>query len=161
MPIQIHGKTYFTVAERIQEFHEKFPDGSITTEIINTSDQELIRVKASVHLDGRLFTGHAEEVRGSTQINKTNPLENCESSAVGRALAFLGLGADESIASADEVANALSKQNLIQRDEAPFRDDEPPIEVTVGLKVCPKCKKEHDGRYPKCLECWKAEQPKK
>jgi len=60
--------------------------------------------------DGRVIaTGLAEEVRGSTNINKTSALENAETSAVGRALAFFGLGGTE-IASADEVANAINQQ---------------------------------------------------
>ena len=58
----------------------------------------------------RYFTGHAEETIGSSQINKTSALENCETSAIGRALAMMGIGVDESIASADEVANAVFQQ---------------------------------------------------
>ncbi len=54
--------------------------------------------------------GHAHEVRGSSNINKTSYVENCETSAVGRALAMLGIGIDTSIASANEVEEAIAKQ---------------------------------------------------
>jgi hypothetical protein len=57
-----------------------------------------------------IATGYAEEVRTASKINRTSALENCETSAVGRALAFFGLAGSE-IASADEVANAIQQQN--------------------------------------------------
>jgi hypothetical protein len=56
-----------------------------------------------------LATGHSEEYRHTSQINKTSALENAETSAIGRALAALGLGGTE-FATADEVANAISQQ---------------------------------------------------
>ena len=55
-------------------------------------------------------TGHAEEYMGSSYINKTSFIENCETSAIGRALGLLGIGIDTSIASAEEVSNAISNQ---------------------------------------------------
>ena len=61
--------------------------------------------------DGEVIAqGHAHEVQGSSNINKTSYIENCETSAVGRALAMLGIGIDTSIASANEVTNAIAKQ---------------------------------------------------
>jgi len=107
--VEIHGKTYKTVALRVQEFREKHPDWSIKTKILSAAD--IVQIRASI-LDptGRVIaTGLAEEVRGSTNINKTSSLENCETSAVGRALAFFGLGGTY-IASADEVADAQKQQ---------------------------------------------------
>ncbi len=83
-----------------------------------------------------LSTGLAEEVRGSTNINKTSALENCETSAIGRALAFFGLGGTE-IASADEVANAITQQGELEAVErlkvhnAAVRDH---IESVVAIK---------------------------
>jgi len=109
MPIKIHGNDYHTVAERVAEFHEKYPKGQITTELLY-ADEKYVRVKATATVEDRSFTGLAEEVRGSTNINKTSALENCETSAVGRALGFLGIGSVESIASADEVAGAIAQQ---------------------------------------------------
>lgn len=107
--VNIHGKSYKTVALRIQEFREQYEGHCIETEVLNASDP--VQVKAIIRDPGGavIATGLAEEVRGSTNINKTSALENAETSAVGRALAFLGLGGTE-IASAGEVANAISQQ---------------------------------------------------
>ena len=113
MPVQIHNKDYFTVAERIASFREKHPDYAIETQLISQDDDKVI-MKALV-MDGErlLATGYAEEVRGSTSINKTSALENAETSAVGRALAFFGLAGTE-IASADEVAGAIKQQAAME-----------------------------------------------
>ena len=113
MPVQIHNKDYFTVAERIASFREKHPDYAIETQLISQDDDKVI-MKALV-MDGErlLATGYAEEVRGSTSINKTSALENAETSAVGRALAFFGLAGTE-IASADEVVGAIKQQAAME-----------------------------------------------
>ena len=107
--IKIHNKEYLTVAYRVSQFREDKADWTIKTKLLTNA--ELVIIKASI-LDenGRLVAvGHAEEVRGSTQINKTSALENCETSAIGRALAAYGYGGTE-FASADEVAQAISQQ---------------------------------------------------
>lgn len=110
MPVNIRGKQYKTVAERVAEFRNDHEyNYSIVTEIIQAG--ELVQIKAGIiSSDGRVIaTGFAEEVRGSTNINQTSALENCETSAVGRALAAFGYGGTE-YASADEVANAIAQQ---------------------------------------------------
>jgi hypothetical protein len=108
--VKIHGKEYKTVALRIQEFREKHPDFTIQTELVEANDI-LVVMKATISAGGMVIaTGYAEEVRTASKINRTSALENAETSAVGRALAFFGLGGSE-IASADEVANAISQQN--------------------------------------------------
>ena len=72
-------------------------------------------VKASISDNGKLIaTGLAHEVRGSTNINRTSHVENCETSAIGRCLAAFGLGGTTEYASADEVANAIAQQNKKQ-----------------------------------------------
>ena len=111
--VSIHGKEYKTVARRIADFREdeRWADYRLETEILGTD--EAVLVKASIHNpEGKVVaTGHGEEVRGSTNINKTSAVENAETSAVGRALAFLHADlAGTEIASADEVANAISQQ---------------------------------------------------
>lgn len=109
--VQIHGKGYKTVALRVQEFYEQHSDASIVTEIVSADDSRVV-MKATIYKGAAgviLSTGHAEEDRNATQINRTSALENAETSAVGRALAFLGLGGTE-IASADEVAQAITQQ---------------------------------------------------
>ena len=119
MPVTIHGKDYITVNERVQEFHDKYPNGSIRTELIEMSDRFIIQAKVipEVENEERYFTGLAYEVIGSTQINKTSALENCVTSAVGRALGMLNLGITTSIASADEVANAVEQQKYTVTNE--------------------------------------------
>ena len=108
--VKIHGKEYKTVALRVAEFRAAHPDYTIQTELIEANDV-LVIMKATISTCGVvLATGYAEEVRSASKINSTSALENAESSAVGRALAFFGLGGTE-IASADEVANAISQQN--------------------------------------------------
>jgi len=112
----IKGKDYVEVNQRILAFRELFPNGSITTEIISI-ENGVCTVKATIddYDDERgdiktLATGHAQEKEGSTFINKTSYIENCETSAVGRALGLLGIGATTSIASAEEVLNAITNQ---------------------------------------------------
>lgn len=105
----IHNKEYLTVAERLGTFHRDHPKGSITTEVISNANGVTV-MKATITFDGQTFIGHASEKEGSTMINKTSALENAETSAVGRALAFAGYAGSE-IASADEVANAIKQQN--------------------------------------------------
>ena len=110
--IQIHGKDYVMVKDRIIFFNENFPNGSITTELKATDNSFIFKSKITpdVENSSRYFTGHAEEIIGSSQINKTSALENCETSAIGRALGCMGIGVEESFASADEVKNAMYKQ---------------------------------------------------
>ena len=113
--VKIHGKEYKTVALRVAEFRAAHPDYTIQTELIEANDV-LVIMKATISNCGVVIaTGYAEEVRAASKINATSALENAESSAVGRALAFFGLGGTE-IASADEVANAITQQN----DTAPL-----------------------------------------
>ena len=109
MPVQIHGKDYKTVAERIAEFREKHVDFQIITEIVSNTNYIVIKASILDREDKVIATGIAEEERGSTNINKTSAVENAETSAVGRALAFFGIAGTE-IASADEVANAIAQQ---------------------------------------------------
>ena len=108
--VLIHGKEYETVASRIKRFRDTYKDYAVVTEIV-ARDEEVVVMKATISNEqGRvLATGHSEEVRASSQINKTSALENAETSAIGRALAAFGLGGTE-FASADEVANAISQQ---------------------------------------------------
>ena len=107
----IRGKQYAEVNQRIKAFRMLCPNGCITTEILS-HENGIIIMRSSVHdEEGRLLgTGTAYEKEGSSNINKTSYIENCETSAVGRALAMCGLGIDLSVASAEEVANAIEQQ---------------------------------------------------
>lgn len=110
--VPIRGKEYKTVALRVTEFRKKHPQATISTEAVTIADNVVV-MKASIMVDDKLIaTGFAEEVRSSSNINKTSALENAETSAVGRALAFYGLAGSE-IASADEVANAINQQGTL------------------------------------------------
>ncbi|MAR21926.1 MAG: hypothetical protein CMD25_08380 [Flavobacteriales bacterium] len=112
--INIKGKEYTQVHERLKYFREnpKYKGWSIDTEIIDRSDNT-ITMKAYVrNQDGVLIgSGTAEEEKGSTYINKTSYVENCETSAWGRALGCIGIGLDTSVASAEEVINAVNNQD--------------------------------------------------
>ena len=102
----IKGKNYATVNERVKAFREICPNATISTELVKEQDGECI-FKASIYDDGVLIaTGYAREEKGNGYINKLSHLENCETSSVGRALGFLGLGIEDEIATADEVKNA-------------------------------------------------------
>jgi len=108
--INIKGKEYVEVNERIRLFRLKYPTGSILTDIISNQEGVCV-VKAAIVIDNVVVaTGHAYEKEGSTFINKTSYVENCETSAIGRALGAFGIGIDTSVASADEVANAIKQQ---------------------------------------------------
>lgn len=107
----IRGKQYAEVNQRIKAFRMLCPNGTISTEIISNEDGMVI-MKASI-LDEQnklLGTGTAYEKEGSSTINKTSYIENCETSAVGRALAMCGFGIDLSVASYEEVENAIEQQ---------------------------------------------------
>lgn len=112
--VKIHGKEYVEVKDRVAAFHNDHPNGAIET-LILPAPEGRARMRAVVTPDvknpTRLFTGHAEEREGSTQINRTSYLENCETSAIGRALAAAGYGIEASYASANEVTNANAARN--------------------------------------------------
>lgn len=109
--IDVKGKNYAEVNQRIKVFRMLHPDGCISSEIISLEDGVCV-IKATVtDGEGRLLgTGLAYEKEGSTFINKTSYIENCETSAVGRALGMLGIGIDVSVASYEEVSNAILQQ---------------------------------------------------
>jgi hypothetical protein len=91
------GKQYTMVAQRIEAFRKAVgADAGIETDLI-VDDGNRVLIKCSIkRSDGfTVATGYAEEVRNSTQINKGAAIENCETSAVGRALAALGLHGGE------------------------------------------------------------------
>lgn len=109
--VPIKGKDYVQVTERVKAFRELCPEGSITTEIVHFGEGMILMKATITDEDGRvLATGHAMEKEESSYINKTSYVENCETSAWGRALAAMNIGIDASIASADELVNAVTNQ---------------------------------------------------
>lgn len=111
---------YVQVNDRIMKFYEKFPSGRIITEIVSWNDSTIV-MKATVFRTMEdaypSAVGHAYEVEGASFINKTSALENCETSAVGRALAILGFEIKKSVASYEEVANAKLNQEPITGEQ--------------------------------------------
>ena len=114
--VDIKGKAYTEVNQRIKAFRMIYPTGSITTELVSLENGVCV-MKATVAYvgdDGEmtiLGEGTAYEKENSTFINKTSYIENCETSAVGRALGMAGFGIDTSVASYEEVATAIANQN--------------------------------------------------
>lgn len=118
----IKGRGYSTVATRIEVFRKHFGlNYGVATEMLDSPEPDLVRVRATIcDLDGRVYaTGMAEENRRSSNINKTSALENCETSAIGRALAAFGLHGGE-YATANETQAAMH-----QEQQAPAEPTEP------------------------------------
>lgn len=130
--VQIKGKDYVTVNERVKAFRMVCPDGRIETEMIMFDAGRVIFKATICDKDGNVLgTGYSEEKEGSTMINKTSFVENCETSAVGRALGFSGIGIDGSMASAEEVATAIVNQN---------KPTPPPYRATYPAGFMDACK---------------------
>ena len=126
--MDIKGKDYVLVNERIKAFRMLYPEGFILTELVSLSDGVCVmRAKVGFYEAGGhviLGTGTAYEREDASYINKTSYIENCETSAVGRALGMLALGVDTSVASAEEVQNAVNNQPKEEprREERPVAD---------------------------------------
>lgn len=108
------SKEYAEVNQRIKAFRMLYPEGFIRTALMSNEDGVCIFQAIAGYWDEGeekvLATGTAYEREDSTFINKTSYIENCETSAVGRALGMLGLGIDTSVASYEEVSNAVANQ---------------------------------------------------
>lgn len=132
--VQIHGKDYMTVARRVELAREQEALESVETEVLSHNP---VVIKAKVTIKGRAFTGisSVNQESGKT-IERENPYEVAETSAVGRALGFAGYGLLESIASADEVARTVAKQQRQQTIEGT---------QTVVCEVCGKPAVEREG----------------
>ena len=133
--VNIQGKEYVMVNERLKYFRENFKGYSLTTDIVwerpsevkeftwvdkttkeqKTDVQKLpgkVCMKSTVRNEQgfEVASGFAMEVEGQGMVNKTSYYENCETSAMGRALAVFGIGIDDTVASADEIAIAINRQ---------------------------------------------------
>ena len=106
---------YVPVAERLERFYERYPDGRITTAIVQHDlETGFVLMRAEVYRtpdDAQpAATGHAFEVRGDSYVNKTSYVENAETSSVGRALAMLGFEVKRGIASREELQKTARMQ---------------------------------------------------
>lgn len=104
---------YITVAERIEKFYEKYPDGRITTHIIEHDGEKgfiLMRAEVYRHADDALpaATGHAFEVRSEGYVQRTSYIEVCETSSVGRALALCGFEVKRGLSNREDVSKTTS-----------------------------------------------------
>ena len=127
----VKGKNYAEVAQKVQAFRNLIPGGFITSEIIRF-DPGIVYMKseAGYYENGQkviLATGHAFERQDASNVNKTSYIENCETSAVGRALAFIGIGSESSISSVEELKQAIVTQNAIAQGQIvdPTKTDMP------------------------------------
>lgn len=117
--INIKGKDYITVNERLKYFRsdDGYRQWRINEEIIDINEKEgIFKVTIFDNVGNPIASAHSQEYRDSSYINKTSFLENGFTSALGRALGYLGIGIDTSIASADEVSNAVKNQ----KDDKPW-----------------------------------------
>lgn len=122
--MDIKGKDYAIVNERVKAFRKVYPNGSITTEIVSMTDGMIVMRATACDGEGKvLATGTAYEMEASSYINKTSYIENCETSCIGRALGFCGFGIDTAICSAEEVDNAIRQQETNRKKKQ--TDDDP------------------------------------
>tara|TARA_R110001606_G_scaffold254435_2_gene402393 strand:+ start:242 stop:730 length:489 start_codon:yes stop_codon:yes gene_type:complete len=111
--VNIKGKEYITVNERLIYFRSKptYKGWKIIEELVSLDDKEgVFKVTIFNSENHQVVNAHAQEYRDSSYINKTSFVENGFTSALGRALGYLGIGIDTAIASADEVQTAVKNQ---------------------------------------------------
>lgn len=130
--IDIKGKKYVLVADRIGYFSDNYPEGMIRTKMISQPGATMVIIRARVYPDwkqaGRFYEAHSQAEWGKGMVNTTSALENAETSAVGRALALMGIGVIESVASADEMNKTtyyagkriVLKRTLPEDEDIPF-----------------------------------------
>jgi hypothetical protein len=139
--VNIKGKEYVEVSERIRYFRENYKEWSMITEWIKI-DEKMAIAKAIIKNPAgvTIAEGTAMEIAGSTFINKTSHIENCETSAWGRALGNLGIGIEGSVATALEVANAIKNQEK--------KETASPQTIRIFENIC----KEYSINYNSILE---------
>lgn len=129
-PMNIKGKDYIPVNERVKAFRMLWPEGDIKVELISADDERVI-MKATAYAYYRIVCGHeeslelgtdyAEEKRNASNINRVSALENCSTSAKGRVLGSIGIGIDTSMATYEEVTNAQLNQEGLKLASKPLK----------------------------------------
>jgi hypothetical protein len=153
MPVNIQGKEYVTVAERITALHFENKEGiTINTEVLNDSP---VVIKATVTLKRGTFTG-ISAANPNKMIEKQSPYEVAETSAIGRALGFAGYGVTDSIASADEMVKATgTSESWLDSESKVYKQ----MTSNVALGKCPKCQapmviSKTSGKQYCSAKCW-------
>jgi len=141
--VKIHGKEYVTVAGRLQMAHDVCKKRSITTEVLPIANQ--IVVKATVTIDKGIFTG-ISAANPTKTIEKQSPYEVAETSAVGRALGLAGFGAEDGIATADEIIKVQTQSSA----DVPSQQVQPT--KTIGTSAPLICTCGTSGKYH-ALDC--------
>ena len=117
---------YVTVAERIERFYERYPEGRLITHIVeHDAERGFILMRAEVYRNpddaSPAATGHAYELKSEGYVQRTSYIEVCETSSIGRALAMAGFEVKRGIASREE----MEKTARIAREPAPAREKQP------------------------------------
>jgi hypothetical protein len=122
--IDIKGTPYVTVNSRLKYFREEFIGHKLISEVISNIDGKCL-IKATILNDKDIVvaTGHAFEDESKGFINKTSYVENCETSAWGRALGCLGIGIDNEVRSYEEMTTALEGQKSKEARTKKYKDD--------------------------------------
>ena len=143
MTVKIHGKDYSEVKDRIPLFWQKHPEGCINTDIVEVAPDYVV-IKAFLYAnqtDPRpLATGLAHELRTASKINQASYVENCETSAIGRALANYGMAGTSERPSAEEMQKAERTKGQLHNEIA---------------ELCRELGKEVDEVYTKSKAAWK------
>lgn len=152
----IKGKDYAEVNQRIMAFRSLCPHGAIVTEMLSNENGVCV-FRATVYDEDKqiIGTGTAYEKESSSYINETSYIENCETSAVGRALGMCGFGIDVSIASAEELKNALLNQNEkksnVKEADTDRTDNIPFVCSECNSQVTKQVKDYSVKKFGKCL----------
>lgn len=166
--IDIKGRFYVLVKDRVLHFNDSCPNGKIVTELLSALDSPQVVIKATVTPDtdkeSRYFTGHSQAVVGDGYINKTAALENAETSAIGRALAAMGIGVLDSIASADEMRKAENASKALP----PLQPlPQGTFDTKTEQRECKTCQKMFMPKFANSFSCypcykkWKEQQEMK
>jgi hypothetical protein len=143
--VQIHGKDYMTVARRVELAQESKALEGVETEVLS---HDPVVVRAKVTIRGTVYTGiSAVDLNSARVIEKQNPYEVAETSAVGRALGFAGYGLLESIASADEVTRAVALQAGEKTQATDVKEDTATCEVCGATAIEKKGKTRAGKQY--------------
>lgn len=156
--IDIKGKDYVQVKDRVIFFNEKYDAGMIQTKLVSEPDAQMVVMMAKVTPDisspERYFTGYSQAKWGDGMVNTSAAMENAETSAVGRALGMMGIGVIESIASADEMTKATSERKITPENDVMERYNQEQLDTVC--KDCGASNKRYSTGKVGCSEfCWK------